>query len=166
MSVSFGVCGKKPEVAALQDLLIYLIRGLSQLGLQAKKAGIKDKQLDPFICEATFVTITNVNFDPKTIIGYINKAAKFRDELVEKVSKAGGKIELNGPVGLVLETTQEGLVNQGKLVGVKAGPSVDSELNDLRWLLIYGLKGVCAYTYHAFRLGKKHEARKTFDKVR
>jgi len=125
---TFGVCGKNPEVAALQDLLIYLIRGLSQLGLEGKKVGIKDEQLDSFICEATFTTITNVNFDPETLITYILKAAKFRNRLVEKVRLAGGQTDLHGPVDLLLETNQEGLVRHGKLVGVKADPSINPEL--------------------------------------
>jgi len=154
---TFGVCGKNPEVAALQDLLIYLIRGLSQLGLEGKKVGIKDEQLDSFICEATFTTITNVNFDPETLITYILKAAKFRNRLVEKVRLAGGQTDLHGPVDLLLETNQEGLVRHGKLVGVKADPSIDPELNGLHWLLIYGLKGVAAYTHHAYRLGTVDE---------
>lgn len=154
---TFGVCGKNPEVAALQDLLIYLLRGLSQLALEGKKVGIKDEQLDQFICEATFTTVTNVNFDPDTLVKYILKSAKFRDTLHENVQLAGGYADLHGPVDLVLEKTKEGLVQQGKQVGVKADSSIDPELNGLHWLLIYGLKGVAAYTYHVYRLGKKDD---------
>ena len=75
---TFGVCGKNPEVSALQDLLIYMLRGISQLTVEGQKVGIKDEQLNLFICEAAFATLTNVNFDPKTLIEYINKSAKFR----------------------------------------------------------------------------------------
>ncbi len=154
---TYGVCGKNPEVAALQDLLIYMLRGLSQIALEAKKADITDEQVDPFICEATFTTITNVNFDPDIIINYIIKSAKLRDRLREKVRLEGGNIDLHGPVDFVLEKTKEGLIQQGKQVGIKADPSIDPELNALHWLLIYGIKGVTAYTHHAFRLGKKDE---------
>jgi hydroxylamine reductase len=81
---TFGVCGKNPEVSSLQDLLIYLLKGLSQLGLEGKKVGIKDEQLDLFICKSAFATLTNVNFDPDTLIEYINKSVKLRDILVKK----------------------------------------------------------------------------------
>ena len=152
---TFGVCGKSPEVAALQDLLIYLLRGLSQLSIEGKKVGVKNEKLGIFICEAAFTTLTNVNFDPDSLIEYIFKTAKLRDNLREKVQKAGGHVGFHGPVDMPLEKTKEGLVKQGKQVGVKADPSADPDLNGLHWLLIYGLKGVSAYAYHAYRLGKK-----------
>ncbi len=154
---SFGVCGKNPEVSALQDLLIYLLRGISQLAVEGRKVGVKDEQIDLFICEAAFTTVTNVNFDPDTLVEYINKAASYRDVLREKVQSAGGYTEFHGPVDLVLERTKEALIHQGKKVGIKADPSIAPELNSLHWLLIYGLKGVAAYTYHAYRLGKKDD---------
>lgn len=154
---TFGVCGKSPEVAALQDLLIYMLRGLSQLAVEGKKVGVKDEQLNLFICESAFVTLTNVNFDPDIIVGYIEKSAKLRDTLREKVRAAGGYVEFNGPVDLILEKTKEGLIAQGRKVGVDADPSVDPELNGLHWLLIYGIKGVSAYAYHAYRFGKKDD---------
>ena len=158
---TFGVCGKNPEVAALQDLLIYLARGLSQLALEGKKVGVKDEQLNLYICESVFATVTNVNFDQDTLIEYVVKLAKFRDDLRQKVQLAGGYTEFHGPVDLVLKKTKEALIQQGKHVGVKADPSIDPELNGLHWLLIYGLKGVAAYAYHAYRLGKKDD--KVFD---
>ena len=153
----YGVCGKNPEVAALQDMLIYMLRGLSQLALEGHKVGVKDEQLNLFICESAFATLTNVNFDPDTIIDYINRAVKLRDTLREKVQSAGGYVGFHGPVDISLEKTPEGLVNQGRQVGVNADSSIDPDLNGLRWLLIYGLKGVSAYTYHAYLLGKKDE---------
>ena len=70
-----GVCGKTPEVANLQDLLVYKLRELSQLVLQAQKAGLRDEQTDVFIAEALFVTLTNVNFDPEAIVAYLKKTA-------------------------------------------------------------------------------------------
>jgi hydroxylamine reductase len=152
---TYGVCGKNPDVAALQDLLIYMLRGLSHLSLEGNKVGIEDDQLDIFICEATFATITNVNFDPDTLVTYIIRSEQYRDTLYEKVQHTARNINLNGPVELVLEKTKEGMVQQGKQVGIKADPSIDPELNSLHWLLIYGIKGVAAYTYHAYRLGKK-----------
>jgi len=154
---TFGVCGKNPEVSSLQDLLIYMLKGLSQLAVEGRKVGVKDEQLDLFICESAFVTLTNVNFDPDTIIDYINKSASFRDCLVEKVKSAGGYVGFHGPVELILEKTQQGLIGQGKQVGVNANSSVNPDLNSLHWLLIFGLKGVAAYAYHAYRFGKKDD---------
>jgi hydroxylamine reductase len=151
----YGVCGKSPEVAALQDLLIYMVRGLSQLALEGQKVGVKDEQLNLFICEAAFVTLTNVNFDPDAIIEYINKAAELRHTMREKIKAAGGNAEFQGPVDIPIERSMEGLIKQGKQVGVNSDPLADPDVNGLRWLLIYGLKGVSAYTYHAYLLGKK-----------
>ena len=154
---TFGVCGKNPEVAALQDLLIYMLRGLSQLAVEGQKVGVKDEQLNLFICEAAFTTLTNVNFDPSALIEYINKSVRLRDILREKVRSAGGFVGFRGPVDMPLEKTEEGMIRQGKQVGINADPSNDPDLRGLRWLLIYGIKGVAAYTYHAYRLGKKDD---------
>jgi hydroxylamine reductase len=154
---TFGVCGKNPDVSALQDLLIYMLRGLSQLALEGKKVGVKNEQLNLFICKSAFATLTNVNFDPKTLIEYINKSEKFRDAFREKVRTAGGYVEFHGPVDMLLEKTEEGLIRQGKDVGINADSSSDPDLRGLHWLLIYGIKGVAAYTYHAYRLGKKDD---------
>jgi len=154
---TFGVCGKNPEVAALQDLMIHMIRGLSQLALEGKKVGVKDELLNLFICESAFATLTNVNFDPDTLIEYINKSVKLRDNLCEKVRSAGGYVGFHGPVDMQLEKTKEGLIKQGEQVGINADASNDPDLKGLHWLLIYGVKGVSAYAYHAYRLGKKDE---------
>jgi hydroxylamine reductase len=154
---TFGVCGKNPEVAALQDLLVYMLKGLSILSVEGRKVGIKDEQLNLFICESAFATLTNVNFDPDSLIEYVNKAARLRDALREKARLAGGYVGFDGPVDLLLEKTLEGLVGQGKKFGVNSDSSMDPDLNGLHWLLIYGLKGVAAYAYHAYLLGKKDD---------
>jgi len=154
---TFGVCGKNPEVGALQDLLIYMLRGLSQLALEGRKVGIKEEQLDVFICEAAFTSLTNVNFDPDTLVEYINRSVALRDILIEKVRSAGGYVGFHGPVDMVLGNRKEGLIVQGKQVGVNVDFTVDPDLHGLHWLVIYGIKGVAAYAYHAYRLGKKDD---------
>jgi hydroxylamine reductase len=157
-----GVCGKTPEVATLQDLLVYLLKGLSQLTIEAGEVGIKDEKINVFTCEALFATLTNVNFDPDRIIEYIRKAAELRDSLRKKVQAAGGLIDAScGPANLALKKTKDGLIAQGKRFGVKSNPSIDPDVHSLQWLLTYGLKGVAAYTYHAYILGKKDD--KVFD---
>jgi hydroxylamine reductase len=151
-----GVCGKTPDLAALQDLLVYMLRGVSQLAIEAKKFGVRDEQLDIFTCEALFATLTNVNFDPDDIVEHIRKAAELREQLRIKIIAAGGNISVNsGSVASILGTSKESLIAQGKLVGIKSDPVKDPDLHSLHWLLTYGLKGVAAYTYHAYRFGKK-----------
>jgi hydroxylamine reductase len=156
-----GVCGKTPEVAALQDLLIYMLRGLSQLTLEARKVGVETEEVSVFTCEALFATLTNVNFDPDSIIEYIRKAAELREQLRKQIRAARGQEISSGPADLALEKTKENLIAQGRLVGVKSDPTIDSDLLSLHWLLTYGIKGVAAYAYHAYILGKKDD--KVFD---
>ena len=85
-----GVCGKKPEVAALQDLLLYTLMGLSQVAVEGRKVGVTDQDINRFTVRAAFSTLTNVDFDPKRFVELINQAAKKRDQLKEKVKAAGG----------------------------------------------------------------------------
>ena len=159
-----GVCGKTPEVATLQDLLVYTLRGLSQVAIEAGKIGVKDEKIGVFTCEALFATLTNVNFDPDRIIAYIKKAVEHRDSLRKKVQAAGGHVDASSnAANLVLEKTKDGLIAQGKRFGIKTQPILDADLHSLQWMLTYGLKGVAAYTYHAYILGKKDA--KVFDFV-
>lgn len=154
-----GVCGKNPEVATLQDLLVYVLRGLSQVQMEAAKLDINDERVGVFTSEALFATLTNVNFDPEGIIEYLSRAVQLRDGLSAKIKSAGRQSALiGGPATLVLEETKEGLVAQGKLVGIKSDPTTDPDLHSLHWLLTFGLKGVAAYAYHAYLLGKKDQA--------
>jgi hydroxylamine reductase len=153
---TFGVCGKSPDVACLQDLLIYLLRGTSQIAVEAKRVGVADEQTDLFIAEAAFATLTNVNFDPDDLINrYIKKTLELREDLKAKVKAAGGKIDFQGAATLIPEETLEGMVKQGKQVGIQADSADNPDLQGLHWLLIYGIKGVAAYAYHAYHLGKK-----------
>ena len=154
-----GVCGKTPDVAALQDLLIYMLRGVSQLAMEAEKVGVKEEQVGVFICEALFATLTNVNFDANSIVEYIKKATELREQLKTKIHATGAEVTVNeGPATLILGKTKEDLVEQGKLVGIKSDPEKNPDLHSLHWLLTYGLKGVAAYAYHAYLLGRKDPA--------
>ena len=153
-----GVCGKQPEVAALQDLLIYGVKGMSQVALEGRKVGIRDTAIDHFACEAIFSTLTNVDFDPDRFVELIHKTVNLREELKTKVSSAGGKTDFpDGPADFTPEATKEGLVAQGEKVGVKSDPDINPDILSLRELLIYGLKGVAAYADHAKILGKTDE---------
>ncbi len=155
-----GVCGKTPEVAALQDLLIYLLRGTSQLAIEGRKHGVGDEKLGVFTCEALFATLTNVNFDEDNLIEYIRQAAKIRDALIKKIFAEPKASLPKGPITLELEKTKEGLVKQGRQFGIKADMAVtaNSDLHGLHWLVTYCAKGIAAYTYHAYELGKKDDS--------
>ena len=149
-----GVCGKNPEVAALQDLLIYALKGLSIVAVEGRRRGIYDREIDRFVCEATFSTLTNVNFDPVRIAELIHKTVNYRNKLNQLV-KAKLPDEI---VNFTLSDKIDELVEQGDKVGIKSEPNAGSDVHSLRWALIYGLKGISAYADHAAILGKEDEA--------
>ena len=102
-----------------------------------------------------------MNFDPNRFVELIKKTAQLRDSLRRKVESAGGTIESAGPTSFVPKGTVTELVEQGRLVGIKSDPSLDPDVHSLQWLLIYGIKGVAAYTDHTYILGQKDQ--KVFD---
>ncbi len=157
-----GVCGKQPDVAALQDLLIYAVKGLSQIAVEAKKVGVRDEAIDRFACEATFSTLTNVDFDAARFVALINQAVAHRDALKTKVDAAGGWTDfIDGPAIFVPAETKDELVAQGEKVGIKSNPDINPDILSLQELLVYGIKGLAAYADHAAILGQKDD--KVFD---
>jgi hydroxylamine reductase len=153
-----GVCGKQPDVAALQDLLIYVTKGLSQAALAARKAGIKDPKADRFTCEAIFSTLTNVDFDPQRFVTMIKEAARLRDDLKAKAEKAGVQVAAGGSVTIKPAADQQGMVAQGETVGVPSAEQLNVDIRSLRELLVYGIKGLAAYADHARILGQEDDA--------
>ncbi len=153
-----GVCGKQPEVAQLQDLLIYTLKGLSLYAVEARKAGIIDHEVNVFTCEAAFSTLTNVDFDPERFVPLISRCVELRENLKEKVKAAGGNIDFpDGPATFSPEASLEGLVKQGETVGLKSDPTIDSNILSLQHVLLFGIKGVCAYADHARILGQEDD---------
>jgi hydroxylamine reductase len=154
-----GVCGKQPEVAALQDLLIYAVKELSQYAVEARKYGEVNSQMNHFTCEAIFSTLTNVDFDPERFVDLIHDCVKYRDVLKLSIQKSGVVHDYSdGPAIFQPESTIEGLIKQGESVGIQSDPGIDADILSLRELLIYGIKGVAAYADHAAILGKTEEA--------
>jgi len=154
-----GVCGKKPEVAALQDLLIYALKGISLIALEGEKVGVRDEEADRFTSEALFATLTNVNFDPDRFAIFLNQAVTLRESLRDKIKKAGGKVDFaDEAISFRPAATLEELVAQGEKVGVKSDAQADPDVHALKELLIYGIKGVAAYADHARILGKTDAA--------
>ena len=159
-----GVCGKQPDVAALQDLLLYAVKGLSLIALEGRKVGVKDVATDRFACEATFSTLTNVDFDPDRIIALINQAVALRKTLKQKVDAAGGWTDYTDGAAIFAPAgTMDGLVAQGEKVGVMSDPDLNPDIRSLREILTYGIKGVAAYADHAAILGQTDD--KVFDFV-
>ncbi|MFP4532811.1 MAG: hydroxylamine reductase [Desulfobacterales bacterium] len=157
-----GVCGKQPDVAELQDLLMYAVKGLSQIAAEGRKVGVRDQAIDHFTCEAIFSTLTNVDFDSDRFVDLINQCVKHREALKQKVDAAGGWTDFTeGPATFVPPKTKDEMVAQGEKVGVEAETDLDPDILSLKETLTYGLKGVAAYADHAAILGQTDE--KVFD---
>ncbi|MBN1579568.1 MAG: hydroxylamine reductase [Anaerolineae bacterium] len=147
-----GVCGKTPEVAALQDLTIWLLKGLSFYGVEARKQGISDPETDLFVAEALFATITNVNFDPAYFVDLAKETIRRRDALKIKLNGSLPAATFAGATWAPSKGDQVELVAKGLEVGILADKNEHEDIRSLRQLLILGLKGLAAYTDHAYVL--------------
>ena len=153
-----GVCGKTPEVAALQDLLVYAVKGLSAVAERARSLGVSDPEINRFTSEAMFSTLTNVNFDPERFVTLIEEAVGHRESLKKRIDEKGGSIEdLPDAIKFTPAATKAALVEQAGAHSILTDKGDDADAHALRWLLIYGIKGVSAYTNHAAILGQEDE---------
>lgn len=147
-----GVCGKKPEVANMQDLLVYTVKGISIYANLARKLGVENEKAGKFIVDSLFMTITNANFDNERFISKIRDGLKLRDEIKESYLKAGGVIPDNIHDSAVWTgNTVEEFEAKNKSVGVLT--TANEDIRSLREMITYGVKGMAAYTEHAFNLG-------------
>jgi len=154
-----GVCGKLPEIAALQDLLLYSLMGLAQVAVEGRKVGVSDNDVNVFTVKAAFSTLTNVDFDPDRFVDLIQQSVGLRDKLKSQVESAGGKSEWpDGPAVFQPKTGLEELVKQGEKVGIKSYPGDNPDILSLKHTVLYGIKGVSAYTDHALILGQEDES--------
>ena len=152
-----GVCGKTADVANLQDLLIFMCKGLSHYTVPLRKFGIDLPEVNRFIVDSLFMTITNANFDRKRFVARVRKAYELRDAAKEQLRKAGGSpddITFDG--ALWQGQTEEEMEAKAVSVGVLATQDVD--VRSLRELTIYGLKGMAAYLEHAYNMGYEDNA--------
>lgn len=151
-----GVCGKTADVANLQDLLIYSLKGISFYNNKAKELKLGTRKADRFIIESLFMTITNANFDRARFVSKIKEALNLRNEVKEAVLKAGGNIEdITHESATWYSDSEEEFDEKSKYVGILATENED--VRSLRELLIYGLKGMAAYAEHALNLGYEDE---------
>ncbi len=153
-----GVCGKDPQVAALQDLLIYSLQGLAQVAVAGRKVGVSDHDVNVFTLQAAFSTLTNVDFDPQRFVTWINQCVEHREKLKAKVKAAGGEDAWPvGPAAFQPKGTVDELVAQGEEHGLKSYPAPDADTLSLKHIMLFGIKGVCAYADHAQILGQEDE---------
>ncbi|MEE4264724.1 MAG: hydroxylamine reductase [Desulfobacteraceae bacterium] len=154
-----GVCGKLPEIAALQDLLLYSLMGLSQVAVEGRKVGLSDNDVNVFTVKAAFSTLTNVDFDPDRFVELIQQSVRLREKLKIQVEGAGGNIGWpDGPAVFQPKTSIEELVGQGEQVGIKSYPGDNPDILSLKHTVLYGIKGVSAYADHALILGQEDES--------
>ena len=147
-----GVCGKTNDVSNLQDLLIYVLKGISIYGMRLKNAGINTPEADNFIVESLFATVTNVNFDREYFIERIKQALNVREQLKEQAIQAGVEPDENLHDSAVWTAeTAEDFEAKAKSVGILADDNED--IRSLKSIILYGVKGMAAYAYHAHVLG-------------
>ncbi len=156
---TLGVCGKDETTAALQDLLIHAVKGISMYAHRARKLGAADPEIDAFTIHAIFATLTNVNFDPERLVELIHQAVGLRNaarDIYESASVAAGlvPVELGGPAAWKSAATLDGLLAQNEQTILPARFLTEGkEIANLQELVLYGIKGVAAYAAHALALG-------------
>ena len=154
-----GVCGKEPQVAALQDLLIHATKGLSMYAHRARQLGVQDRDVDVFVLEALFSTVTNVDFDAERLQELLVRAGQLRDkarEMYEAACRQGGQTPETpgGPAGWMPADDLDSLLEQADEIGVaKRKDALGEVVTGLQELIMGGLKGAAAYADHAQILG-------------
>lgn len=166
-----GVCGKTSDVAKTQDLLVFVTKGLAIISNEGRKVGVVDNNVDKYITENLFSTITNANFDRDALLERVKETLNLREDLKGKVVKAGGQVgeakgisnffkkllgmasnEIDIPDAAVWSANNVSEFDEkAEKVGVLATENED--VRSLRELIIYGLKGLSAYMKHAMNLG-------------
>lgn len=149
-----GVCGKTPEVAALQDLLIHQLKGIATIAVAGAKVGVTDDVADEYVTGGLFTTVTNVDFDAEHLAGLIRRGTEVKSALRAKVEAAGGVVPTDDPaVAFEPAATLEELIAQGEAVGIFSDHDRDENVQALQQTAVYGLKGIAAYADHARVLG-------------
>lgn len=153
-----GVCGKTSEVANLQDLLIYALKGVAIYSAKARELGQSTETADRLIMEGLFSTITNANFDPEQFVKAIREAVAHRETLRFSLQEQVAGIKLGSHDAAVWQAAgmdEAALAAKAATVGVLA--TTHEDVRSLRELLVYGLKGMAAYAEHASRLNHRNE---------
>ena len=153
-----GVCGKTHEVATLQDLLGHLLKGLALYANEGRRMGIIDERVNRFTADALFSTLTNVNYDQERFAEFINEAVSLRGALKSRIKEAGGKIDFTAPVAELQPAADlEGMIRQGEELGQPWSSEVPEDIASLQRTMYFGIKGISAYTHHAYLLGREDD---------
>jgi len=158
-----GMCGKEAETSNLQDLLNYTLMGISMYAHRARELGASDKAVDHFVAPAFFTTLTNVNFDADRFVTLIGEAIEIRGKAKALYESTAAKVDkqavpLEGPASwLPAALTRESLEAQASIATIAQKEDMSEDVFGMQCLLIYGLKGCCAYYTHALELGKESE---------
>lgn len=162
-----GVCGKNPEIARLQDLLVWQLKGIAFWAVKARSMGLTDPATEAFTLRALFTTITNVNFDADRLVALLMEGFALRDALKTKAQTRCRETNGGQPcthdlpefaVWVPKTADVRELAAKGHLVGVMADLEMNADIRSLRELLIYGVKGLAAYTEHALVLDRRNAA--------
>ena len=146
-----GVCGKKPDLAAMQDLLVFVTKGLSAVTTQLRSEGVKiNTDINHLITLNLFVTITNANFDKEAIVSRIQASLKLKKELLKQLSDTSTL-----PSAALWQGSEASYETKAAEVGVLS--TKDEDIRSLRELITYGLKGLSAYSKHANALLRDDE---------
>jgi hydroxylamine reductase len=162
-----GVCGKKPDVAALQDLMVCQLKGIGYLAHRARELGKVDDEVNRYTIEALFTTVTNVNFDPDRLADWIQQGNRVREkaaDLYRGAARETGK-EVNenrwpSTAKYTLKKSVDELLEEASIMEgtcLLTAPT-NKDVRSLQQLLLYGLKGMASYADHAYLLGKEDDA--------
>jgi len=147
-----GVCGKTPDVANLQDLLLFLCKGISHYSVRLREMGEENAEVNKFVTDSLFMTITNANFDRDRFITRVNQAIDLRDSLRALYLSKGGNVDDIKFEG-AFWSSRDVAVMEKKATEVGVLATENEDVRSLRELTVYGLKGMAAYAEHAFNLG-------------
>jgi hydroxylamine reductase len=152
-----GVCGKTPEVAGIQDAMMYFLKGLSVYANIAREKGIENDEVNKFVMEGLFMTITNANFDHQRFIDKIYDGFALRQKIEKQIEDAGIKVDKDKLHGAAkwLASSDEEIERKAQLVGILQ-MNDNEDIKSLRELLTYGIKGIAAYAEHALNLNEKN----------
>ena len=148
-----GVCGKTADVASLQDLMIYTLKGISKLTLKLEGFDYREDEINKFIIDSLFMTITNANFDGERFFAKIKDGIKLRDEIKEELLK--GSVDLGNLDDMETFTVNSNDEIEFKMTSEEVGvlATENEDIRSLREMITYGLKGMAAYAEHASNLG-------------
>lgn len=146
-----GVCSKTPEIAGLQDLLIYQLKGISLYAVNIIDKGENlDKDIVSFIENCLFTTLTNVNFDADNHVKLLIQSQKIKDSLKKRVGEIK---DTSDQINYELSKTRSEMLKDAKKAGIMYDQDLDPDIRSLRQTIIYGLKGISAYGHQARELG-------------